>query len=144
MIRIQVTRANTLNTRASDVRKRIGALVEAGMYKAAEVLLERSKALVPRDTEDLVNSGRIQESGFGIDSVVTVGYGGQDIGPQTSYSSKKDDDVAHDVWFYAQSQHQDMSLHHDTGQAHYLSQPAEDTAVQQSMKMALRTAVKSI
>lgn len=85
--------------------------------KAQAVLLKgRSQALCPVESGTLRDSCVVEEKG---DSVI-VGYGG-------AASS------------YAATQHENMSYHHDVGQAKYLEQPA--TEMEEEIKAAVAKAV---
>ncbi len=143
MISISVTRANILNSVLELLRRRTTLRLEQGLYAASKVLLEKSKVLVPKDTTDLEYSGRVRV----IEPLLmTVGYGGRDIGPQPNTSTKwppTKNRPNHDVALYAISQHEHYEYNHTTGQAGYLKEPRDDDGVRQEMRQALEAAVKS-
>jgi hypothetical protein len=95
------------------------AITKAAMraLRAEAVILKgKSQALCPVDSGTLRDSCVIEEG----DNYVIVGYGG-------AASS------------YAARQHEDMSYHHDVGQAKYLEQPA--TEMEEEIKAAVAKAV---
>lgn len=118
----EVIRGIKTNLRNAGKRKR-----EAGIRatrKAAERLLELSKPLVPRDTDTLVNSGKVvQGKGKAEFSVVysaTVRDRYDAIG--RDISNVKDPDFN-----YAWIQHETTWYNHPKGgQAKYLEQPFEE------------------
>jgi hypothetical protein len=92
---------------------------EAGMnaLMAQAILLKgRSQALCPVDTGTLRNSCVIEQK----NDEIIVGYGG-------AASS------------YAAIQHENLSFHHNVGQAKYLEQPA--TEMEEEIKAAVEKAV---
>lgn len=82
----------------------LAAAAPAATHTIAEQLLTESQALVPVDTGDLKDSGRVTQHG----SKATVSY----------------DVLSPDGYPYGIRQHEDLTLHHPNGgQAKFLEQP---------------------
>lgn len=80
------------------------------LYQEGEEIMAASKPLVPVDLGTLRDSGTVLPPEIRGGSVsVTLGYGGA-------------------AESYALEQHENMALHHTTGQAKYLEQPANEHA----------------
>jgi hypothetical protein len=86
------------------------------LKQEAVILKGRSQALCPVESGTLRDSCVIEEG----DDYVTVGYGGA-------------------ASAYAARQHENMSYHHDVGQAKYLEKPA--TEMEEEIKAAVAKAV---
>lgn len=77
----------------------------AALYQEAEDIMAKSKPLVPVDTGALRASGQVQTPRVSGNAVsVTLGYGNSSVA-------------------YALIVHENLSAHHDVGQAKYLEQP---------------------
>src|SRR5690349_12726194 len=85
MIRVGVKRVKGVMPQVV-VPKDIGPRVERALKAGGDELLKWSKLLCPRDTEALVNSGRVLSTGSGINTVVYVGYGGYDLPAVLAFS----------------------------------------------------------
>lgn len=110
------------NLRNAGKRKR-----EAGIRatrRAAERLLELSKPLVPKDTETLVNSGKVVQ-GKGI-AEFNVVYSAT-VEDRYNAIGKNLDNVANPDFNYAWIQHEATWFNHPNGgQAKYLEQPFKE------------------
>lgn len=101
----------------------VRAATQAAVEAAAQHLLDASRPLVP------VESGRLRDSGHvtpqGVDgelAAAAVGYGIEDDTEVIGFR----DDIAvgsSPTAAYAKVQHEDLSFHHEQGQAKYLEQP---------------------
>ena len=85
--------------------KQINNSTTIGLYEAGRHLLELSQPLVPVDTGRLKASGKVTAEGT---NEVYVSY--EAVNPDSGYE-------------YAPIQHEDLSFHHDIGQAKYLEEP---------------------
>lgn len=106
-----------------DARLVVHAAVPAATRAGAEVLLEKSRPLVPVDTGALKASGKVTQEG----DRAAVSYEG----------------IAPDGYDYGIRQHEDLALHHDQGQAKFLESPlhSEHDAVRAAMLEALGKAL---
>lgn len=87
-----------------DHKKSSGKKMERGLLRAGLALQAFSQMLAPVDTGAMKNSARTTKKGSGFDAVVTVKY----------------------LVDYAIHVHERDDLHHDIGQAHFLSDAVID------------------
>jgi hypothetical protein len=73
MISMTVTR--TRGNGWAQALSRAGKRVEEGLRVVGEEILARSRAMCPEDTEALVRSSQVRQTGNGFFTVITVGYG---------------------------------------------------------------------
>lgn len=134
---VKITSKLDLRSRLEKQRKRLESKLPKAVEAAADVLLDKSLAEVPRDTHELAKSGRVRVFGFGFTQITTVGYGGYGLPPV------KVGNRMVSVSSYAIYQHRGLTgsgarMAHVQGKDHYLSDPLGNEQVRQEMRAALR------
>lgn len=128
-ISVTVKRTNTKNQARHILlrsRRTKQDRVERGVVAIGDFLLAEARALCPKDTHLLANSGNVRKFNKGIETVVTVGFGPLDHGKKTAWSAKLGKNVDRDPSEYAITVHFDGSMRHDDGQyAYYLQGPRD-------------------
>jgi hypothetical protein len=144
---VTVTQTGRPRNKVQGVLKRYGQRVVDGHVAAANVLIDASLQIVPKDKGILAASANITQDGEGINAVVYAGYGlrsrlgkvlrGPEFKPFVSFGQPHADRVPAN---YAWRQHFNLTLKHTNGRAHYLTEPSKTKIPE--MRQAFRQAFR--
>jgi hypothetical protein len=145
---VTVTRTGNPKAKVRGVLDRYGKRVVDGHVAAANVLINASLQIVPRDEGILAASANITQDGEGISAVVYAGYGlrqrlgkvlrGPEFKPFVSFKQPNPSRVPAN---YAWRQHFNLTLKHPNGgRAHYLTEPSKTKIPK--MRQAFRQAFR--
>lgn len=135
-----VRRTGKLEENLRAYQKRLEEKLVLGNEAAAKVLLEESLKLVPRDTGVLAKSGQVRRHGSGAETRFEVGFGWPDVAGEFVVSEESGFVGFRKASEYAVPVHE-LPLKHNVGQAEYMRQPINSSAVRDEMKRALRAEV---
>jgi hypothetical protein len=117
----EITRTNRIEGRLAACLARQAPRIERAIGALSNAVLDRSRELVPTDTETLKDSSSVRWVSFGVDASTVVGYGRKDYYAIGIYSPHEGRRVDRYPYEYAVWVHNDWK-NYENGQPEFLSQ----------------------
>lgn len=119
---VEVTKKGNMEKALEAFTRKLAIKLQAGLLAAGEVLLQEGDKLVPRDTEALVDSGKVRVLDVGLNTEISVGYGNPEI-DEVRFSKRRNKFEHKRPHDYAVEVHEDPEAVHPQGEAQFLEKP---------------------